>query len=37
MVGITLFFSVVANMKIAYDGGSSRVFKKALNAALDNI
>jgi hypothetical protein len=32
MVGIILCFSVVAKMKIAYDGGSSKVFKKALNA-----
>ena len=33
MVGIILCFSVVARMKMTYDGGSSRVFRKALNAA----
>ncbi len=37
MVGITLCFSVVASIKIAYDGGSSSVFKKALNAWLESM
>ena len=37
MVGITLCFSVVARMKIAYAGGSSRVFRKALKAWLLSI
>ena len=32
-----LCFSVVANIKMACFGGSSRVFKKALKAADDNI
>src|SRR5699024_8375409 len=32
-----LCFSVVARMNTANDGGSSRVFKKALNADVDNI
>ena len=34
MVGIILCFSVVASMKMACDGGSSSVFKKALNAEV---
>ena len=33
MVGRILCFSVVAKMKTAWAGGSSRVFKNALNAA----
>ena len=37
MVGITLCFSVVANIKIAYFGGSSNVFKKALKACPESI
>jgi hypothetical protein len=37
MVGMTLCFSVVARMKIAYGGGSSSVLRNALNAALDNM
>ena len=32
MVGIILCFSVVANIKMACAGGSSKVFKKALKA-----
>ena len=32
IVGRILCFSVVAKMKMAYGGGSSRVFKKALKA-----
>ena len=37
MVGIILCFSVVARMKITYDGGSSKVFRNALNAACESI
>ena len=37
MVGRILCFSVVANMKIACAGGSSRVFKNALNACEDSM
>ena len=37
IVGIILCFSVVANINIAWAGGSSKVFKKALKAAWDNI
>ncbi len=37
MVGSTLCFSVVQRMKIAYEGGSSRVFRKALKAAWLSI
>jgi len=33
IVGIILCFSVVASIKMACAGGSSKVFKKALNAA----
>ena len=32
MVGMILCFSVVARINIAYDGGSSSVFRNALNA-----
>ena len=31
------FISVVAKMNLTFCGGSSKVFKRALNAALDNI
>ena len=34
IVGMTLCFSVVARMNMAYAGGSSRVFRKALKAWL---
>ena len=37
IVGIILCFSVVAKINLACGGGSSKVFKKALNADLDNI
>ena len=37
MVGSTLCFSVVARMKIAYEGGSSSVFKRALNAPAESM
>ena len=37
IVGIILCFSVVAKMKIACLGGSSKVFRKALNAEGDNM
>ena len=37
MVGSIFCFSVVAKMKMAYDGGSSNVFKKALKAAVDSM
>ena len=34
---MTLCFSVVANMNIAYLGGSSSVFKKALKACPESM
>ena len=37
IVGNILCFSVVARMKIAWCGGSSSVFKKALKAAADSM
>ena len=37
MVGIILCFSVVAKMKIACAGGSSNVFKNALNALEESM
>ena len=37
MVGRTLWGSVVAKMKSTWGGGSSRVFSKALNAAVESI
>src|SRR4029079_13801939 len=37
MVGSILCFSVVAKIKIAYGGGSSNVFKNALNALTLSI
>ena len=37
MVGMILCFSVVARIKIACFGGSSNVFKKALNAAEESM
>src|SRR5882672_5615540 len=37
MVGMILCFSVVARIKMAYGGGSSNVFKNALNAEALNI
>ena len=37
IVGSILCFSVVASMKIACAGGSSRVLRKALNAADESI
>src|SRR5690242_82892 len=37
MVGIILCFSVVAKIKMAKDGGSSKVFRKALNAAEESM
>ncbi len=37
MVGMILCFSVVAKIKIQCFGGSSKVFKKALKAAWDNM
>ena len=37
MVGSTLFFSVVARMKTAYDGGSSKVLRKALKAPVESM
>ena len=37
MVGNTLCFSVVAKIKIAYEGGSSNVFSSALNAPCDSM
>ena len=37
MVGSILCFSVVASMNIACDGGSSRVFRKALKALCESI
>ena len=37
IVGSILCFSVVARMKMAWAGGSSRVFRKALNAAEESM
>ena len=37
MVGMILCFSVVARMKITYDGGSSKVLRKALKAAVESM
>ena len=37
MVGITLCFSVVAKIKMAWAGGSSSVLRKALKAALESM
>ena len=37
IVGRTLCFSVVAKMNTAWAGGSSRVLRKALNAACDSM
>ena len=37
MVGRILCFSVVARIKMTYEGGSSSVLRKALNAAVDNM
>ena len=37
IVGIILCFSVVASMKITYDGGSSSVLRNALKAAGESI
>ena len=37
IVGRILCFSVVARMNIACDGGSSRVFRNALNAAVESM
>ena len=37
MVGRILCFSVVARMKITCAGGSSKVFRKALKAAVESI
>jgi hypothetical protein len=37
MVGSILCFSVVARIKITCAGGSSKVFRKALKAAVDSI
>ena len=37
MVGIILCFSVVANIKMACLGGSSKVFKKALKADCESM
>ena len=37
IVGSTLCFSVVARMKMAYDGGSSRVLSRALKAAEESM
>ena len=34
MVGMILCFSVVAKMNLAYAGGSSKVFRKALKAEV---
>ena len=37
MVAGTLWISVVARMKSTWDGGSSSVFSRALNAPVDSI
>ena len=37
IVSITLWGSVVAKIKITFLGGSSKVFKSALNASFDSI
>ena len=37
MVGSILCFSVVARMKMTCAGGSSRVLRKALNAAVESM
>jgi hypothetical protein len=37
MVGRILCFSVVARMKMAYEGGSSKVFRKALKPAVESM
>ena len=37
MVGKILCFSVVARMKITCAGGSSKVLRNALKAAVDNM
>ena len=37
MVGSTLLSSVVARMNIRWDGGSSRIFRRALKAGLESM
>ncbi len=37
MVAGTLWISVVAKIKITWEGGSSSIFSKALNACIDNM
>ena len=37
IVGSSLFFSVVARMKMTYEGGSSSVFRKALKACVESM
>ena len=37
MVTGTFLISVVANINLTCSGGSSKVFKRALNAPLDSI